>query len=138
MSLIEDVLTKAVTKALGDDKGDLAKVLMPILVSLLAGGGLSKILDKMKEMGLGEQADSWVGGGPNKEISAADAKKVVGEAKVSEIAGKVGLSEDQAAALIAKALPEAVDQASPKGKKPEPAEVDDEVGKWEQGIDQKA
>ena len=128
MSQLEDILTDAVGKALGadddSDKGKIISLLLPIVVTMLANGGLQKILDAMKKQGLSSQAESWVDDGENQPISADDAKKILGEDKVKEIADKVGLPEDQAAKLIAEALPEAVDQVSPEGSEPEADAVD--------------
>ena len=128
MSQLEDILTDAVGKALGADedsnKGKIISLLLPLVITMLANGGLSKILDSMKKQGLSSQAESWVGDGENQPISADDAKKILGEDQVKEIAGKIGLPEEQAAELIAEALPEAVDQVSPEGSEPEADAVD--------------
>ncbi len=139
MSALEDILGTVVDKAVGDeDKAKLVETLLPLVVSLLASGGLEEILGKMKDQGLSSQADSWVGGGENKSISGDQAKKVVGDDEVKRIAGQIGLPEDQTADLIAKALPLAVDQASPDGDLPDAAAVDEALtgeGKLRRGID---
>ena len=139
MSALEDILGTVVDKAVGDeDKAKLVETLLPLVVSLLASGGLEEILGKMKEQGLSSQADSWVGGGENKSISGDQAKKVVGDDEVKRIAGQIGLPEDQTADLIAKALPLAVDQASPDGDLPDAAAVDEALTgerKLRRGID---
>lgn len=125
MAVLDDILGAVVDKAVGGgDKGKIVKVLLPVVISLLGSGGLKKILDAMKEAGLDKQANSWVGDGESLPITGEQAKKVVGDDKVKEIAGKIGLPEEQTADLIAKALPEVVDKASPEGKEPAPEEVD--------------
>jgi uncharacterized protein YidB (DUF937 family) len=123
VSVLEDILGKAVGAALGgnDDSGDKQKIIMallPVVIALLSDGGLSKILDKMKGMGLGDEADSWVGSGESKPITGDQAAEIVGGDEVKKIAGKIGLPEDQTADLLAKALPLAVDKASPDGSEP--------------------
>jgi len=128
MSALEDILSGAVGKALGADddsgKGQIIAALLPIVVTMLANGGLSKILDGMKKQGLSAEADSWVGGGENLPISADQAKSVVGEDEVKKIADQIGVDEDKAAGLIAEALPQVVDKVSPEGDAPEGDAVD--------------
>lgn len=120
MSVLEDILGKAVGAAIGgdSDKEKIIQLLLPVVIGLLADGGLSKILEKMKGMGLGDEAASWVGTGESKSISGEQAAEIVGGGEVKRIAGQVGLPEDQVADLLAKALPMAVDQASPDGEEP--------------------
>ena len=123
MSALEDILTGAIGKALGadedSDKGKIIAALLPIVIGLLANGGLGKILDSMKKQGLTAEADSWVGGGENHPINADQAKSVVGDDQVKKIADQIGVDEGQAAGLIAEALPQVVDQVSPEGDAPE-------------------
>lgn len=133
MSLVEDILGKVLEKAgVGDSGGGsdspLMSMLLPLVLSMLGSGGLSNILDKMRAGGMSAQADSWVGGGENLPITADQAREVVGSDQVSEIAGKLGLPEDQTAALLADALPQVADQVSPKGALPDAAGVDDAIG----------
>jgi uncharacterized protein YidB (DUF937 family) len=93
--------------------------LVPVLGGLLASGGLQKILGGLKANGLSQQADSWVGTGPNEAVSGADMEKVVGPDQMKEIAKQLGVSESEAADVVAKAVPEVVDKVSPDGKLPE-------------------
>jgi uncharacterized protein YidB (DUF937 family) len=128
MSALEDILSGAIGKALGadedSDKGKIINALLPIVISMLASGGLGKILDSMKKQGLTAEADSWVGGGENLPISADQAKSVVGDDQVKKIAEQIGVDEDKAAGLIAAALPQVVDKVSPEGDAPEGDAVD--------------
>lgn len=128
MSALEDILSGAIGKALGadedSDKGKIINALLPIVISMLASGGLGKILDNMKKQGLTAEADSWVGGGENLPISADQAKSVVGDDQVKKIAEQIGVDEDKAAGLIAAALPQVVDKVSPEGDAPEGDAVD--------------
>jgi uncharacterized protein YidB (DUF937 family) len=133
MSLLEDILGKAVGSALGggddeassgDSKSQIVQLLIPIVVALLANGGLEKILGGMKKQGLAAEADSWVGDGENLPITGEQAAQVIGEDEVKKIAGEIGVDEGQAANLIAKALPQVVDKVSPEGTEPVADAVD--------------
>ena len=127
MSVLEDILGKVVEKAVGgdSDKAKVVQALIPVVVALLANGGLEKILGKMRAQGLTSQADSWVGDGGNESISGEQAKEILGSDQVAKIAEQTGLPEGQAADLVAEALPEVIDKVSPQGSEP----LADEVGK---------
>ena len=56
--------------------------LLPIVMKMLKGGGLSKILSGAKAQGLSAQADSWVGKGENQSISADQVSNVIGNDQV--------------------------------------------------------
>jgi uncharacterized protein YidB (DUF937 family) len=118
-SSLGGILGGLVGKLAGNKGAESALIkLAPMLVGMLAGGGLTKILGQAKAAGLGSHADSWVGKGPNQSISADDVKKFLSSEQITEIAGKLGISTDDAAAALAHALPEAVNQATPDGHVP--------------------
>jgi uncharacterized protein YidB (DUF937 family) len=98
--------------------------LVPVLGGLLASGGLQKILGGLKAQGLSQQADSWVGTGQNEPVSGADMEKAVGKEKIQEVANQLGVSESEAADVVAKAVPEVVDKVSPDGQLPPDQDLD--------------
>ncbi|NTU86507.1 MAG: hypothetical protein HGA58_00435, partial [Chlorobiaceae bacterium] len=57
----------------------------------------------------------WLGKGANKPVSPDALAGIVGQEKLKEFAGQLGLSEESAKTAIADALPEMVDKASPEG-----------------------
>jgi uncharacterized protein YidB (DUF937 family) len=86
------------------------------------GGDLKKLVAKFESSGLGDKAKSWVGIGPNESIGADEIKRALGP-KVSELAAKLGIGEDQAAEELAQTLPDAVDKATPDGTLPSGGEA---------------
>jgi uncharacterized protein YidB (DUF937 family) len=108
----------------GGAGGGTLAALLPVVTGMLAGGGLSKILGGMQAAGLGGKAESWVGGGDNQQISAEEVKQVVDPSHIAEVAEKAGVSHDEAAGLIAQALPAVVDHVTPAGEVPDAASVD--------------
>ena len=98
--------------------------LLPVLGGLLASGGLSKIMGGLKANGLTSQADSWVGTGANEPVSGAEVEQAIGKEQIQQVAQQLGISESQAADVVAKALPEVVDKVSPEGKLPSEPELD--------------
>lgn len=101
---------------LGDKLGD-AGGIMEALGGLTGGDGLDLggIADKLKQGGLGDQVDSWMGDGDNLPVSADQVKEAVGEDKLSEMAGKLGVDSDGAADKLSQLLPTVMDKASSGG-----------------------
>jgi uncharacterized protein YidB (DUF937 family) len=104
--------------------GQLVKVLGPVLLGLLANGGLQKLLGQMKAKGLSSQADSWVSGGENASVSGGEVREALGDEELARIAGQVGLPADQTADALAQALPQVVDHVMPEGQVPDEQNLD--------------
>jgi uncharacterized protein YidB (DUF937 family) len=113
----------------GGGGGSPLAALLPVVTGMLAGGGLGKILGGMQAAGLDGKAKSWVGGGANEPISADEVKKVVDPRHIDEVAQKAGVSHDEAAGLIAQALPAVVNHVTPAGEVPDQAAVDHSLDK---------
>jgi uncharacterized protein YidB (DUF937 family) len=84
-------------------------------------GGLSAIVAKLEQAGLGEQVKSWIGNGQNLPISADQLRQVLGSDTVRQLAAKYNIPVDQLSAVLAHQLPVAIDHASPDGKLPHSA-----------------
>jgi uncharacterized protein YidB (DUF937 family) len=108
--------------------GGMLGSLLPVLGGMLAGGGLQKVLSGFQANGLAAQADSWVGTGENAPISGADVRKAVSPEELSQIAAKLGVSEDEAADAVAQVLPTVVDKVSPDGHLAPDSELDAAFG----------
>jgi uncharacterized protein YidB (DUF937 family) len=81
-------------------------------------GGLSGLLDKFRQSGLGQHADSWVGTGPNMAVTGAQVQQVLGGDALSGIAARLGIPVQQAGASMAQLLPELINQLTPGGQMP--------------------
>jgi len=101
---------------LGDKLGD-AGGIMDALGGLTSGEGLDLggIAEKLKQGGLGDQVESWMGDGDNLPVSADQIKEAVGADKLGEMAGKLGVDADGAAEKLSQALPSVMDKASSGG-----------------------
>ena len=77
---------------------------------------------------MGSEADSWVGTGPNEQLSANQVGEVIDEQEIDQIARELGVSHEEACQAIAQVLPELVDRASPHGHLPEQHDLDDLFG----------
>jgi uncharacterized protein YidB (DUF937 family) len=111
--------------------GGLSHVMTSGLGTLLAGGaagsilsgGLNDLINQFKEKGQGEAAESWVGSGPNKSISADALAKVLSDDQVKTLTEHTGLSREQLLKGLSQLLPEAVNQMTPAGKSPTDKEL---------------
>lgn len=92
-------------------------ILLQLVFSMLQQqGGLGGVLGKFREAGMGAQADSWVGTGQNLNISPSQLEQVFGSGALSDIASKLGMSQDQAGSAMSQVLPELINQLTPQGQ----------------------
>jgi uncharacterized protein YidB (DUF937 family) len=105
--------------ALGQLEGAvLPAVLGEVLGNGAQGGGLSAIVAKLQQAGLGDQVKSWIGNGQNLPITADQLQQVLGSDTVKQLAAKFNIPVDQLGPILAQMLPKAVDNASPNGTLP--------------------
>lgn len=79
-------------------------------------GGVGGLQQQFQQKGLGGMIAGWIGTGPNPPISGDQVVQVLGKDRITAIAAKAGLTEDQVAAGISKLLPVVVDHLTPNGQ----------------------
>ena len=84
----------------------------------LLSGGLGELVDRFRQNGHGEVADSWVGTGPNKEVAPHHLEQAIGPDVLDSLTQQTGLSREDILARLSKDLPHAVDQYTPDGRLP--------------------
>jgi uncharacterized protein YidB (DUF937 family) len=84
----------------------------------LLGGGLRDLVESFKQAGQGEAAESWVGRGPNKQISPQHLEQAIGPDVLATLSRETGLSHDELLSRLTRNLPEAVDKYTPDGRIP--------------------
>ncbi|MER8389045.1 YidB family protein [Mesorhizobium sp. M0751] len=82
-------------------------------------GGLGGLLDKLKDAGHGNVANSWVGTGQNQPINPNDLGSALGPQIIQEIAQRTGLNQQELLQQLSAALPGLVDQLTPNGQVPQ-------------------
>lgn len=110
-----DSIAGAVLGKIGGEKGDMAQAAIEMFEQ---NGGVSGLLEKFKQGGLGEAAASWVGKGENIPISAEQISSVLGDGAIADMAAKFGLNSETLSAKIAEYLPAVVDKLTPDGEVP--------------------
>jgi len=115
-------LSKTGTGGQAKAQGDLSNIFGGLLggggVGSLLGGGLNDLLDQFTKNGQGDAAESWVGTGPNKEISPPQVKQAIGQDVLAALVQQTGLSQEELLARLSRELPAAVDKYTPDGRLP--------------------
>jgi uncharacterized protein YidB (DUF937 family) len=92
--------------------------LMDVLVARVLDHGMGCFLGKFTNAGLGAQANSWVGTGPNLPLASDDVVRAFGSEAVDAVARDAGVSRYQATHGLADMVPGLVDQLTPTGTVP--------------------
>jgi uncharacterized protein YidB (DUF937 family) len=97
------------------------------LLGGLAGGGLGAglkdLLDRFRQTGHEEQAQSWVSTGENRPIAPPELEDVLGPERIQWLMEQTGLPKEQLLAGLSSELPAAVDKLTPNGKVPTDEEL---------------
>ncbi|OPL19288.1 MAG: hypothetical protein AVO35_11110 [Candidatus Aegiribacteria sp. MLS_C] len=100
----------------GGDQDRESDMLKSVLELVKGSGGLGGLLALFDRSGLAEKAQSWVSSGPNEEIEPNEVRGVFGDSAIGRIASQLGLGTGETSSLLAKILPEVVNQVTPKGE----------------------
>jgi uncharacterized protein YidB (DUF937 family) len=104
---------------LGGLLGNLSGALAGGGIGGLLSGGLGELVERFKENGHGDAADSWVNKGANKELSPPQLKQAIGPDVLAALEQQTGLSQEELLARLSRELPAAVDQYTPDGRLPQ-------------------
>jgi uncharacterized protein YidB (DUF937 family) len=122
MGLLDGLAGQVLGQMAGGNQGS-GNQLLQLAMGMIQNGGLGQLLGKFQQAGLADQAASWVGTGQNMPVSADQLKAALGSGAIADIAGKLGMSHDQAAGGLASLLPQIVDHLTPKGQVTEGADL---------------
>jgi uncharacterized protein YidB (DUF937 family) len=103
---------------LGGLLGNLGSMLSGTGAGGLLSGGIGELLEKFKQNGQGETAQSWVNDGPNKEVSPPQLKQAIGPDVLAALEQQTGLSQEELLARLSRELPTAIDKYTPGGRLP--------------------
>jgi uncharacterized protein YidB (DUF937 family) len=118
MGLLDGVLGSALGGLLGG--GQSQNPLVQLALQMLQqNGGVGGVLDKFRQAGYADQADSWQSTGQNLPISGGAMQEVLGSGAIGQIAQQLGVSHGEAAGGLAQMLPQIIDKFTPGGQVPE-------------------
>jgi uncharacterized protein YidB (DUF937 family) len=105
-------------KAQGGLPGSLTSMLGGAGVGGMLGSGLNELLEQFTKNGQGEAAESWIGSGPNKEVSPPQLRQAIGQDVLTALEQQTGLSQEELLARLSRELPTAIDKYTPEGRLP--------------------
>lgn len=82
----------------------------------LLGGGIQELIERFKQAGRGDAADSWVRSGPNQPVTEPDLEQAIGADVLAQLEGQTGLSRQEILARLSQRLPDAIDRYTPDGR----------------------
>jgi uncharacterized protein YidB (DUF937 family) len=99
--------------------GQLEAAAIPAILGEVLGaqggqGGLTAIVNRLQQAGLGDQVKSWIGTGQNIPITADQSQQALGSDTAKQLAARFNIPLDQLTQVVAMA----VDHASPNGTLP--------------------
>ena len=83
-----------------------------------AEGGLDALTAKLRQAGMGDQVDSWIGGGPNEPIDPQRLGAALGDDEVQRLSSGSGLDVASLLPLLAAFLPQIINMLTPQGQVP--------------------
>jgi uncharacterized protein YidB (DUF937 family) len=95
--------------------GEMASVINKVIAEQ---GGISGLVSKFEQGGLGDTVRSWVGTGPNAPIAPDQVHRVLGPELLQQLSAKTGLSPEDLTQKLAQFLPGLIDKLTPDGVVP--------------------
>ena len=103
---------------LGGVLGNLGGLLGGASAGSVLSGGLGQIVDRFRQNGQGQAADSWVSHGANQPVSTDQLEQALGPDVLNTLSQHTGLSREELLSRLTRELPRAVDNLTPEGRLP--------------------
>ena len=81
-------------------------------------GALGDLIDRFKQAGQRQTADSWISAGPNRAVGVNALEEVIGHETLAHLAAKTGLSNQEILTRLSNDLPNVVNDFTPLGRIP--------------------
>ena len=98
--------------------GGIGGVLGRASAGSVLSGGLRDLVERFKQSGHGQAAESWVSTGPNQPLHPDQLEQALGPDVLNTLAQQTGLSREELLSRLTRELPSAVDKLTPQGKLP--------------------
>ena len=108
-------------------KGGLGGLLAGGAAGSILSGGLGDLMKQFQQNGLGDQADSWVSNGPNREVSPGDLANALGADQIDSLVSQSGLSRDDLLQGLSQYLPDVINHLTPDGRLPNDNEMSERI-----------
>lgn len=117
---IMKLATTLLASKLGGSAGN-SDMLQSVIGGLLGGGSsgggidLGSLLGGLKDKGLGNVAESWLGDGDNEHISRSQIEDLLGSDKIQQAASQLGADQNDLLRGLQDMIPQVVDKSSSGG-----------------------
>jgi uncharacterized protein YidB (DUF937 family) len=108
---------------LGGVLGNLGELLSGASAGSVLSGGLGHLVERFKQNGQGQAADSWVKTGPNQQLGPDQLEQAIGPEVLNTLSQQTGLSREELLSRLTRELPAAVDKFTPEGRLPTETEA---------------
>ena len=98
--------------------GNLGGLLSGASVGSVLSSGLRDLVERFKQNGQGQAADSWVKPGPNQPLGPDQLEQAIGPDVLNTLTQQTGLSREDLLSRLTRELPAAVDKFTPDGRLP--------------------
>jgi uncharacterized protein YidB (DUF937 family) len=102
----------------GQQPGQSSAVVGVLQQVIAQNGGVAGIAAKFQSSGLGSAVQSWIGTGANQPVNQDQIGQVFSAQQIAGWASQAGTTPDKLRAVLAEALPQAVDHLTPGGQVP--------------------
>jgi uncharacterized protein YidB (DUF937 family) len=102
----------------GSVLGNLGGLLGGASAGNVLSSGLGELVERFKQKGQGQAADSWVSTGPNQPLVPDQLEQAIGADVLNTLAQHTGLSREDLLSRLTREIPTAVDKFTPQGRLP--------------------
>lgn len=86
-------------------------------------GGIDGLVKRFQQSGLGDLITSWISTGENQPIDGQQLGRTLPD-ELSQITEKAGVPRQEGESILARILPQLIDQLTPGGQVPQPEQLD--------------
>jgi len=105
--------------------GNLGGLLGGASAGSVLSGGLADLVERFRQNGHGQAAESWVNKGPKQQLKPEQLEQAIGPDVLNTLSQHTGLSRQELLSRLTRELPAAVDKFTPDGRVP----TEDEAGR---------
>src|SRR4051812_3416200 len=123
MPAMSEFLSRLGGAALNDMKGTpLDRILNHLMGGQPGASGLQALVDRLRDAGLGDRVESWIGTGENRPVQPQELDRAFQGQEADSMAHEAGMERPGLLALLSQVLPKLVDAMTPEGHLPQPAD----------------
>lgn len=125
--MFDSIINEAKGKfGLGDKAGGLVATLLGLIANP-SSGGFDGFINRFKEVGLGDKAESWITTGENTPLTDEEVESAFGNETLDSVAAQAGIDRAAATSALGAITPQIVDALTPDGEIPDEEGLLDKV-----------